>query len=387
MEDFDYIDALAKSELSGRTVSPSKDGWNIVQQKLQSKKKKRRLFLFLLLFIIVGSFGIYQGINFNSNNEIENNSVTNKKTEQTIPSDKNNLNNTANTNINSDSISTSTSDSSDASQAGTNISSVNTTTQANNQQQSTDNLQGSQHGVVNATSKLNSQPNNATRNATYNSIVDAKNNLSNPTNTISVEEEEEIFAEAKGLKIYPWKLVTPETLKRKRKKRKKSKKEEIFYDNIDIMVGLNGFFSPNNYEVFKSYVIELSYQKEKKLKNNYFINYGAGLQLRNLRFKNDSVRFNSGELSVNLFSSVEKKFGNYGVEAGAYVGYEIYSPNNKFFNTKVTRFFDQKINYGLSAAINYKKVGLIFKYELSPFVDELGNKKYGGFIIGVKYDF
>jgi hypothetical protein len=92
-------------------------------------------------------------------------------------------------------------------------------------------------------------------------------------------------------------------------------------------------------------------------------------------------------LSLNIQSSIEKRFGNYGVEAGAYIGYEIYSPNNEIFNNIGANFFERKINYGLATALKYKKISLIFKYELSPYINYLGNKKTGAFIIGVKYDF
>ncbi|WP_430411698.1 hypothetical protein [Kordia sp.] len=382
MEDFDYIDALAKSELSGREATPSNDGWDIVQEKLQRKRKKRRLFLLLLFFIIISFVGIYHGINFNS--DIDGNSVTNKNTEEL---------NTGNTqNTISDSTSTSTSisniDTSNLSQAEKDALGANDATQNNNQQ--ANKLQGSERGIVNAASKVKSRGSDTQNNILYNGDKKLQQHSSNTiSETSSAAESEEIVATAEDVKLYAWELVPPETLKKKRKKRKKAKKEKAkpLYENTDIMVGLNGFFTPNDYQIIKSYVIELSYELKNELKNDYLLNYGVGLQFRNLHFKRDSTSFNKGELSFNLFSNVEKRFGDYSLEAGVYAGYEIYSPNNKFFSTKVKSFFDQKINYGLSAGINYKNVGLIFKYELSPYVNYLGDKKYGGFIIGLKYDF
>ncbi|QHI36953.1 hypothetical protein IMCC3317_23240 [Kordia antarctica] len=361
MEDFDYIDALAQSELSNRTAVPSADGWNIIQQKMKRAKRKKFL-VFFLLFALICSFGIYQAINFNS--EIDSNSVTNKNLEQFKSGNNNNSNQHKNTDSNSsslsDSLSTSTSTSisdKDASQAGTNTAGTQTTTQKNQYQ---------------------------TAKNTNTTSISSSISFSNTTleNT-----EEEFLLEAAGVKLTPWELITPETLKRKRKKRSKKAKAEKVYENLDLMIGLNGFFKPNDYEFFKSYVIEVSYTEEKKLKNNYYLNYGASVQFRNLRFKNDAGSFNRGELSLNLLTSLEKRFGNYGVEAGAYIGYEFYAPNNKIFDSKIANFFERKINYGLATTLNYKKIGLVFKYEFSPYINYLGNKRFGGFTIGVKYDF
>lgn len=391
MEDFDYIDALAKSELSNRAVAPSVDGWNNVQQKMK-RKKRRRLLVFLCLFALLCSFGIYQGINFNA--DIENNSVTNKNNDSISNSTSTSTSNSIST---SDSNSTSASDSisdstsiskNNTSQAETNTSTSNNATRASNQHPTTNTLKGNQNGVANMEANINI---NIHHNQHDGSQTDNRTHRSNQQNDESElvisEEDSEISAEANGLKLYPWELITPETLQKKRKKQTKKAKVDDFYENLDLMVGLNGFFSPNNYEVLKSYIVEASYSKEKKLKNNYFINYGAALQFRNLRYKKDSISFNKGELSLNIQSNIEKRFGNFGIEAGAYVGYEIYSPNNELFNNINANFFEQKINYGLATALNYKKISLVFKYELSPYIDYVGNKKYGGFIIGVKYDF
>lgn len=387
MEDFDYIDALAKSELSGREATPSNDGWDIVQEKLKRKRKKRRLFFLLLFFVVIGSVGVYQGINYNSTTDA--NSITNKNTEQ-IKSGNTNNSNVNNTDSDSDSTSISNSDSlsNNISQAEKDALRTNDKTQTNNQ--AANKLEGNENGIVNSASKINSSESNTKKNATYKGDQKRQSNtLHNTTQISETEESEEISIESKGLQVYAWELISPETLKKKRKKQKKrkQKKPEPFYENTDLMIGLNGFFTPNDYRVTQSYVIEMSYEIKRELKNNYLFNYGGAFQLRTLRLKNDSLNFTKGEVSFNLFSNIEKRFGDYSVEAGAYLGYEIYSPNNEFFNDKVKSFFDKKINYGLSTGINYKNIGLIFKYELSPYINYLGDKKYGGFIIGVKYDF
>ena len=109
------------------------------------------------------------------------------------------------------------------------------------------------------------------------------------------------------------------------------------------MVGFNGFVRPNDYNFIGSYVVELSYTDEKKLKKDFFFKYGMSLQLRNLRFKKDSISFNKGELSINVHSGIEKRFGNFGVEVGPYLGYELHSPNNEFFNDNTSNFFEEKI--------------------------------------------
>ncbi len=385
MEDFDYIDALAKSELSGREAMPSNDGWDIVQEKLKRKRKKRRLFFLLLFFVVIGSVGVYQGINYSSTTDA--NSITDKNTEQFKPENTNNssVNNTTSEAV-SDSTSISDSLSNNISQAEKDALRTNVEVQNN---QVTSKLKGSGNGVVNSASKINSRGSDAKNNTIYNSGEKRQSDTSNTITLISeAEENEEISLEAKGLQIYTWELISPETLKKKRKKKKRKQKKPVpFYENTDLMIGLNGFFTPNNYRITQSYVIEMSYEIKKELKNDYLFNYGGALQLRTLRLKKDSLNFTKGEVSFNLFSNIEKRFGDYSVEAGVYVGYEIYSPNNEFFNNKVKSFFDKKINYGLSTGINYKNIGLIFKYEISPYINYLGDKKYGGFIIGVKYDF
>lgn len=67
MEDFDYIDELAKNELSDRTVAPSADGWNVVQQKIQ-RRKRRRILVYVALIALICSLGLYVGVEtFNGN--------------------------------------------------------------------------------------------------------------------------------------------------------------------------------------------------------------------------------------------------------------------------------------------------------------------------------
>ncbi|WP_046756566.1 hypothetical protein [Kordia jejudonensis] len=386
MEDFDYIDALAKSELSGREATPSSNGWDIVQGKLAQKRKKRRLLYLLLFFVLISSVGIYQGINFNESSN--DNSITNTNTEQQKSGNTENTNSTSTSTSNSDSDSNS--DSTTLSQAEKNAVSTHDTLQTKTKNQSGNKVRGSGNGVVETASKAQSRGSDTKNNTIYSSQQNIQSTaVENATKASKTIGNEEIIAEAEDLQIYNWTLISPETLKKKRKKTNKqtSKKASPIYKNTDIMVGLNGFFTPNDYQIITSYVVELSYEFKNELKKDYAFNYGVGLQLRNLHFKKDSIRFNKGELSFNLFSNLEKRFGDYSVEAGVYAGYEIYSPNNEFFNDKVKSFFDQKINYGLSTGINYKNIGLIFKYELSPYVNYLGDKKYGGFILGVKYDF
>jgi hypothetical protein len=400
MEDFDYIDALAKSELSNRTGVPSKDGWDNIQGKMK-RKKRRIFFVFIFLFALLGSFGIYQGINFNSDSDIENNSVTNKKIQQTKSGNNNNSSNTTNTKAVStsdlDSTSTSVSDAtsslsstlkSNTSQAGTDTSATKAATRKQPRETS-NTVSGNANGIAGTKAGINSKLNNGKNNTKPNNESSSITNSQNK-NQFGIAENDgndAFLLDNAGVKLFPWELITPETLKKKRKKQSKKTKVADFSENLDLMVGLNGFFTPNDYEISKSYVIEVSYSKEKKLKNNYFLNYGVALQFRNLRYKKDSISFNKGELSLNIHTNIEKRFGNFGIEAGAYVGYEIYSPNNELFNNINANFFEQKINYGLATALNYKKISLVFKYELSPYIDYLGNKKYGGFIIGVKYDF
>ncbi|WP_298416656.1 hypothetical protein [uncultured Kordia sp.] len=389
MEDFDYIDALVKSELSGREATPSNNGWDIVKEKLQRKKKKRRFFLLLLFFVGMSSVGIYKAINFNS--EINANSITNKNTEQ--PKSGNTQSAISDSGSSSDSNATSVSNS-DTGTVSTNISQAEkdalmTNDGVRHSNQSANKLQGNGSGIVESTSKVNSRGSDTKNNTIYNGSKKLNSDSLNSTNEISLaSENEEILSVAKGLQTYTWELIVPETLQKKRKKKKrKRKKKPNFYENTDIMIGLNGFATANDYRITQSYIVELSYEITRELKNDYSFNYGGALQLRTLRLKKDNLNFTKGEVSFNLFSNIEKQFGDYSVEAGVYLGYEIYSPNNEFFNDKVRSFFDQKINYGLSTGINYKNIGLIFKYELSPYVNYLGDKKYGGFIIGVKYDF
>lgn len=388
MEDSDYIDALAQSGLSNRTVTPSVDGWNNVQQKMK-RKKRRRFFVFFLLFALLCAVGIYQGINFNTDIDAQNNSVTNKNTEQLKSGNSKNSNNNIHTNAVSDLISTSTSNSDSTSTSKNNTSQAATHKQ---QHQTSNNLHGDKNGVAQTQSGINSRYNDQNNNGIYNGAKNAKTatkeNQFSTNKKVNFDDSDENFAlNSVGLKLFPWELITPETLKKKRKKQKKATKAEKVYENLDLMIGLNGFLTPNDYKFTQSYVIEVLYTEEKKLKNDYYFNYGVSLQFRNLHFKNDSISFNRGELSLNVLSNIEKRFGNFGIEAGAYVGYEFYAPNNKIFNNIRVNFFEQKINYGLATTLNYKKIGLVFKYEFSPYINYLGKKKTGAFTIGVKYDF
>jgi hypothetical protein len=258
-----------------------------------------------------------------------------------------------------------------------------------NQRSTANNFHGTQKAVNSSTTGINSQSNVSKATAQNVSAIsgEAKHGLSQTKNAILSDDRDENYSlNAAGLKIDLWELETPEMLQRKRKK-KHTKKEEKIYEQLDVMVGFNGFTRPNEYNFTGSYVFELSYTDEKKLKKNYFYKYGASLQFRNLRFKNDSISFNRGELSLNVHSGLEKRFGNFGVEAGTYLGYELYSPNNEFFNDGTSNFFEQKINYGLFSILHYRKVGLVFKYEFSPYINYLGDKKFGAFTIGIKYDF
>ncbi|MGH1383715.1 hypothetical protein [Kordia sp.] len=383
MEDFDYIDSLAKTALSDRTAEPSADGWNMVQQKMKRKKRKR-LIIYIVLCGLLCSLGVYVGVN--SGATIDANAISNKNTDAKVTS-------------NSNSVLTSSSNSiskvNDASQAGIDTSVTQSESQTKNQHQTTNNIHGEKNGILQTKAGVNSQINITKRNDSTNaSNVSTKstngNKLGNETDITFADGEEEVFyLNAAGLKIYPWELIAPEKLKKKRrkKKKKKSKKVKEVYENLDLMVGFNGFVESNDYNFIGSYVFELSYTKENKLKKNYEFNYGASMQFRNLRFKNDTLSFNRGELSVNVHSSLEKRYGNFGIEAGGYLGYELYSPNNDFFSENDINLFERKVNYGLFSILHYKKVGLVFKYEFSPYINYVGDKKFGAFTIGVKYDF
>lgn len=384
MEDFDYIDALAKSELLGREVTPSENGWNIVQEKLKRKRQKRKFFFILLFFAMVSSIGVYYGVNFNS--DINDNSITNKNIEKYKSGTTKNASHKKTIEVGSLSISDSTLNSNNISQAEKNAMRLHDKRQDVNQNRN--DLQESGNGIVKTSSKVHSRESDIKNNTIY------KRNIKNQKETVNISQQTIQFAvnkealfEAKGAKIYDWQLFPTELLKSKKRTTEKKKSTQEASKNMDIMVGTNGFFSPNDYQLLKSYVVEFSFEFQKELKKDYLFNYGTGLQFRNLYYEKDNERFNKGELSLTIFSNIEKQFGDFSVEAGAYVGYEIYSPNNKFFNDKVSGFFNKKINYGLSTGFNYKNVGLIFKYEISPYINFLGDKKYGGFIIGVKYDF
>jgi hypothetical protein len=406
MEDFDYIDALAKKALSDRTAKPSEDGWNVVEQKMKHQKRKR-LLVYIVLFALLTSLSIYIGVL--TNTTVEENAVSNKNTEELKTTDfkdnnsTNELNSISSSNSNSDSISTTDSNSSSnsnsisnpnaivngTSSTGNNTSGNNVSTSHANQRSTTSNFHGTQKAVNSSTTGINSQWQTSQTNSQNASAIsgEAKSSLTNQQSTIIDTTEENFVLKSSGLQVYPWELVEPDKLKGKRKKKQTKKKDEKIYEQLDLMVGFNGFTRPNDYNFIGSYVFELSYTDEKKLKKNYFYKYGGSLQFRNLRFKNDSLSFNRGELSLNLHTGLEKRFGNFGVEAGGYVGYELYSPNNEFFNDGDTNFFEQKINYGLFSILHYKKVGLVFKYEFSPYINYLGDKKFGAFTVGIKYDF
>ncbi|AXG68243.1 hypothetical protein KORDIASMS9_00436 [Kordia sp. SMS9] len=386
MEDFDYIDALAKKALSDRTVEPSAEGWTVVQQQMKRKKRKR-FFIYIVLFALLCSLGIFVGINSGT---AEDASISNQttKTEHIKPTTTTtNNNNERNTISNSDS----TSIVNDASQAGTNTAAV--ATEEKNQHPTTNNVHGEKNGLAQTQTKHHSRFVEKDRNSTATTI-----NASSFTYSESQLDKEATSSflnkdggldslNAAGIQLYNWELIQSDMLTKKRKTKNNSKKPQKIYEQLDVMVGFNGFTRPNDYNFTGSYVVELSYTDEKKLKNDYFFKYGASLQFRNLRFKKDSISFNKGELSINIHSAIEKRFGNFGIEAGPYLGYELHSPNNEFFNNNTSNFFEEKINYGLFSIFHYKKVGLVFKYEFSPYINYLGTKEFGAFTIGVKYDF
>lgn len=390
MEDFDFIDALTKTALSDRTVQPSPDGWQMVQQKMMRKKRKR-LLIYILLFTLLCSLGIYIGVHKVADVETTEVSKKNTNTNNEIIS-----NSTLSSTLSPDSNSHSNAVVNDDSQAETNTSVVMSETKK--QQQTTKNSQRERKGVVKTQTGNHSRFMNGKNNVLVSNNTNAfdgnritksktKHSLSITASMTFTDGEEDCQLNAAGLKLASWELITPEMLKKKRKKRRKSKKAEKMYDNLDLMVGFNGFVNKNDYDFIGSYIFELSYTVKEKLKKKYTFNYGASLQFRNLRLKNDSISFNRGELSMNVYSGLERRFGNFGVEAGGYLGYEFYSPNNEVFGRDNINFFDRKINYGLFSTLYYKKVGLVFKYEFSPYINYLGARKSGAFTIGVKYDF
>ena len=132
MEDFDYIDTLAKSELSGREAMPSKDGWSIVQKKLARKRKRRRLLLFLLLFIAVGSIGVYQVIHYNTTVDADSVVNTNVEQQKTETPENSKTPIVVDTDSLSNSYSVSSSNSKEMSQAEKDALTKNDTTQRNN---------------------------------------------------------------------------------------------------------------------------------------------------------------------------------------------------------------------------------------------------------------
>ncbi|MEM6686032.1 MAG: hypothetical protein AAF617_09640 [Bacteroidota bacterium] len=398
MEDFDYIDELAKQALSNRTANPSDEGWNVVQQKMKRQKRKR-LLIYMFFFALLCSLGIFIGLQTNSENST---TVSGKDAEHSKLNTNSNEDITKRSNSNSDSKlnSTSSSDSTSSSNTiandaspvkiDTSVGTFNATAQ---QHSTSNNLHGEKNGLVQIKTAHHSQLVEKDKNSQENT---SDYFLQNPQKNASFDEKgtstfldtnDEFYREGAGLKLYPWELVAPTLLPKKHKKQQTKKKEVPFYEQLDLMVGFNGFVRPNDYNFIGSYVVELSFTEDQKLKKNYFFTYGMSLQFRNLRFKNDMRSFNKGELSLNMHSGLKKRFGDFGVEGGTYLGYELHSPNNEFFNNDSSNFFEEKINYGLFSILHYKKIGLVFKYEFSPYINYLGDKQFGAFTIGIKYDF
>ncbi|WP_046742934.1 hypothetical protein [Kordia zhangzhouensis] len=367
MEDFDFIDALAKSELSDKTSIPSENGWEIVQQKIKRKKRKR-FAVYLLLLMLFGWLSVYTVGHFGEN--IEQNSMTHTK-EKKIPS-QNKMQHISKS----------------ASQEKININSKEKISIEKVKVSSIDNITRKTSVDVNSTTQINTSSLRSydKNHSSEQQGVDFDMVKKEEEKTFILEDDEVFYMEKVGVKLYEFSLVVPETLQKKRAKQSK-KTKKVIYENFDVMVGFNGFTSSNNYKFLQSYVVEVSYTEEKELKNNYIFNYGASVQYRNLHIKNDSISFNKGEVSLNLISSFEKRFGHFSIEAGSYVGYELYSPNNELLGYNTSNFFEQKINYGLFSGLHYKKVGLVFKYELSPYITYLGAKKFGAFTVGITYDF
>ena len=362
MEDFEFIDALAKRALSDKTATPSENGWNVVQEKIK-RKKRRRFFGYILLLVLIGSLGIFSAIHFRGD------TTTNVTTKGQHDNNQFSITNKSETTTNKNADSRS-----------------NTTTNNNNSNKQSTTTKTTTNQILGNTSVADKQNKNNTSNVQRTNTTSTIGTDRQHLSYINEEEAEAYLLEGKGVKLYDVALITPETLRKERKKQSQTKTDKV-YENFDLLVGFNGFMSSNDYQFTGSYVVEVSYTEEKKLKNNYYFTYGGSVQFRNLRFKNDSLSFNRGELSLNLLSSVEKRFGDFGVEAGAYAGYEFYSPNNDRFNDNTSNFFEQKINYGLFSGLHYRRIALIFKYEFSPFINYLGDKKFGAFTIGVKYDF
>ncbi|KAB8154313.1 hypothetical protein EZY14_007700 [Kordia sp. TARA_039_SRF] len=378
MEDFDYIDELAKKALSDRTATPSKDGWNMVQQQIQQRKRKKA-FLYIVLLLLICSLGIFIGVNSITDATETSVSNNNKQTKS------NRTNHNTETLKDSNSNSTIVDDASRDKQHSTDtISGI-----ATNRYVTTNNFHGEKNELAPTTAAHHSrfaEKNNTAKEATTTNLSSEISKSGTESTATFFSEEDEIYANAKDVTLYDWQLIAPETLKKKRNKQTTKKSLKI-YEQLDLMVGFNGFVKPNDYKFIGSYVFELSYTDEKKLDKNYFYTYGGSLQFRNLRFKQDSISFNRGELSLNIHSGIKRGFGDFAVEAGGYVGYELYSPNNEFFNNNDINFFERKINYGLFSVLHYKKVGLVFKYEFSPYINYRGAKQFGAFTVGVRYNF
>lgn len=387
MEDFDYIDELVKSELSDRELRPSEDGWDAIREKMKRKKRKRRLFFILpLLFGLgVGLFLYIQNTTntteaitsqqqINTNNSDSKSNQTNTDKELDSESTKYQVSK-SNEDSNSENVSNKNDNYKNADKKG--IGKGVVTSQKNESS-----VKANQSSVFIGQSKMSKNNFQSTEN-------DGPKNQTDVTSGIIDEEKSILEMQSKGVRLSMHDMETPDFLKRKRKRRsrKKRKKQKTFKENIEVTLGVNGFTSPGDYKLGKSYFGEVSFLVDKKLNKRYNFNYGMSLMYRNLQLKNDTLRINRGEFSLNVLANVERKFGDYSVEAGAYFGYKLIAPHNRFYEVETVDFFSRKFQYGLVTILNYRKIGLVFKYELSPYFDLGEKRKNGRFMLGLKYDF
>jgi len=361
MEDFDDIDNLVKAQLSQQEVLPSAENWELLKAKVSKEKQKRRriLVLFLIGLFGIGTIITYQF--FNKNTITENPVTIDNTIEETCVE------------LQEDSIS-------DASNK--NIPFANKTLKK----------QVGKTKIISKPLTAASSPKPimkpvqqaAKRKAQY--LVSKQK-----TNNTIASTSDSIVGIRKDVVVIDDALSVTLLNDGKKKKKKNKASEQVAFGDITLIAGVNNFLNTSKYNFEKSYYIEVGYFIDKKLKKGLYLNYGPSISFSNLLYEErvgTQIRQETfRELSFNGVATLEKSFSKFRVGLGGYLGYNLIEPKNRFLLNEVDLGdISRTFIYGVSTNIRYQKIGLIFKYELSPYY-EIGAQKNNRFILGIRYVF
>lgn len=363
MEDFNDIDNLVKAQLSVQEILPSDGNWQLLQAKVKKEKQKRRR---MLVVFFLGLCGVITFATYHFTNE---SSVTDSVDALTIES-----------NVVEDCETLNSED-------DKSLSNTNTLNDNHIQNEQVSKVQiGSKLTTKTSSSKLISKK----KQHRVKGNIQRTSQESHLYNR-NLRVADTIIGQRKDVILIDDELSVTLLNGGGKKKEKTKEGKRKSYGEITLIAGVNNFFNTSDYNFEKSYYIEVGYLLDKKLKKDLYLNYGPSISFSNLSYqttvesqtRQEALR----ELSFNAVATFEKRVDNFRFGLGGYFGYNLIEPKNRFLLDEIDLGdISRTFIYGVSTNIKYQKIGLTFKYELSPYY-EIGAQKNNRFILGVLYVF